>query len=299
MYPAGPHGDPEVAVRFVTLSSGHRVRVLERGAGPVVVLLHGWGASVYTFRRTMPALAAAGHRVVVLESLGHGLSDKPRDRAFYTLPRLAESAVEALGAIGVETFAVAGHSMGGGVALEIALTQPARVTHLGLLGAARVGRVRGLWLLRAISPLAGVPFMPRLVTRLLVRALLALVYGRGHSFTPRDVDEYWAPSQYGGYARAMLRLIRAFDWSLAPLAEMRRIRVPTLLLTATADFVITPGAAAEYARAIEGARLETLAGAGHLFPESEAERTNAVLLALLRRPSGVAARRNLATDAPT
>ncbi|MDE3172498.1 MAG: hypothetical protein KGN74_05450, partial [Gemmatimonadota bacterium] len=66
IYPAG-HAD--VAVQFVTLPDGLRLRVVSAGppAGRPVLLLHGWGASVYSYRSQSPALAAAGHRVLAAD----------------------------------------------------------------------------------------------------------------------------------------------------------------------------------------------------------------------------------------
>jgi pimeloyl-ACP methyl ester carboxylesterase len=285
MYPAGPCGDPRIGVRYVALAGGDRVRVVECGAGPAVVLLHGWGASAYTYRRAVLPLADAGFRVLVPDVPGHGLSDKPLERERYSLPRLADAVREVLDLVGVGRFAVAGHSMGGGLALHLALGEPARVTHLALLGSARLGRVQGISLLRALALGAAAPLYPHLVTRFGVRLLLRRVYGRGQAFTPRDVDEYWAPSQYPSYARAMWAIVQEYDWSLVEPDDVRGLRVPTLIMTAERDFIVSVREAADYARAIPGATLETVTGSGHLFPEAAWERTNAALLALLRRPA--------------
>lgn len=285
MYPAGPCGDPRLGVRFLTLRGGHRVRVVECGEGPAVLLLHGWGASAYTFRRTMLPLADAGYRVLALDLPGHGLSDKPADRARYSLDALADAVRETMDLAGVDRAAVAGHSMGGGVALQLALRHPERVTHLALLGAARIGRVKAVGLLRVLAVGAATPLHPYLVTRGGVHLLLRRVYGRGGRFSPRDVDEYWAPSQYPSYARAMLHIVREYDWDVVPPGDLRGLCAPTLIMAAAADWIVSAREAADYARAIAGCVLQIVEGAGHLFPEAEWQRTNALLLELLARPA--------------
>src|SRR5512142_865222 len=75
MYPAG---EPGVRVTRVTVE-GVGVRVVLAGpdSGTAVVLVHGWGACVYSFAEMIPALAGAGHRVIAVDLPGFGLSDKP------------------------------------------------------------------------------------------------------------------------------------------------------------------------------------------------------------------------------
>lgn len=290
MFPAGPCGHPRIGVRYVTLAAGHRVRVLECGRGPAVALLHGWGASGFTYRHAILPLADAGHRVLVPDVIGHGLSDKPADRRLYSLPALAESVRETLDRVGAGAVAVAGHSMGGGIALHLAMTHPERITHLALLGSARLGRIRGIALLRALALGAALPIYPYLVTRFGIRLLLHRVYGRGGAFSPRDVDEYWAPSQYPSYARAMWSIMKEYDWSLVEPGDVRGLRAPTLIMTAARDWIVSSREAADYARAIPGSTLDVVEGAGHLFPEAQWQRTNEALLALLRGPPAPAAR---------
>ena len=76
MYPARV---AEVRARWVALPDGERVRVVECGRddAPPVLLLHGWGCSVYAWRHIAPALAAAGWKAIAMDLRGHGLSDRP------------------------------------------------------------------------------------------------------------------------------------------------------------------------------------------------------------------------------
>src|SRR5204863_5786073 len=76
MYPAG---ERDIAVRWVDAARGLKLRTLESGdsTGAAVLLVHGWGANVYSWAETIPAIAAAGYRVIALDLPGHGWSDKP------------------------------------------------------------------------------------------------------------------------------------------------------------------------------------------------------------------------------
>ena len=87
-----PSGDAAYRVQFPRLRSGLKVRVVERGdpASPPVLFVHGWGCSVYVFRRNMPALADAGYRAMAVDLKGHGLSDKPISPDEYTIDAMVE-----------------------------------------------------------------------------------------------------------------------------------------------------------------------------------------------------------------
>src|SRR5476651_553026 len=84
MFPAGV---PAIRVRYVALPGGLTLRVAEAGDAdaPPVLLLHGWGASMYMWRAWFAPLAAAGFRAIAVDLPGHGLSSKPEAPATYSL----------------------------------------------------------------------------------------------------------------------------------------------------------------------------------------------------------------------
>src|SRR6185437_10838030 len=130
-----PAGDPAYRVSFPRLRSGLKVRVVERGdpgAAPVL-FVHGWGCSVYIFRRNMPALANAGFRAIAVDLKGHGLSDKPIASSEYTINSLVAHLLEILDALHLERPALAGHSLGGSLIYHFASKHPRRARCLGLL----------------------------------------------------------------------------------------------------------------------------------------------------------------------
>jgi 2-succinyl-6-hydroxy-2,4-cyclohexadiene-1-carboxylate synthase len=99
--------------------------VVERGEGEAVVLLHGFTGSSASWGPVLPGLAER-HRVVAVDLLGHGESDAPDDPGRYAMPRVAADIAALLDQLGVERAHLAGYSMGGRLALYLALASPER-----------------------------------------------------------------------------------------------------------------------------------------------------------------------------
>lgn len=278
MFPAGVAG---ITTRMLLVRSGLRVRLLEAGPsqGAPVILVHGWGACVYTFRYVAPALARAGRRVLAFDMRGHGLSDKPVGRGKYTGGALGDDLQDVMDVAGVERADLLGHSLGGGVALHFALARPERIRRLVLAAPAGLTSVRLPAIGRLLAPRFADRFARYLTPRWLTNLLLRSAYGKPARVTDRDVDEYWAPSQFPNYYRAARALLEEFDWD--PIATERLASMPcrTLVILSTADRLIR-GAEAP-ARAIRAATVVTLEGAGHLGIEECAEEFNRMVLRFL------------------
>ena len=121
--------------RYVTLANGHRIHLLDQGQGPVVVFLHGSGngACGYSnFKGNFPDVVKAGCRAVVPDLIGFGYSDKPAD-ALYTLDFFVTCVKQTLDAAGVERATIVGNSLGGAIALGLALAHPETVERLVLM----------------------------------------------------------------------------------------------------------------------------------------------------------------------
>ncbi len=125
----------EIRTETYNVSGGYDIRVAELGAGPAVVFIHGSGpgaSGVSNFRQNMIAFADAGFRVILPDLIGYGASSKPED-IDYTLQLFTDTLYEALVAHGVEKATLVGNSLGGGIALQMALDHPEFVERLILM----------------------------------------------------------------------------------------------------------------------------------------------------------------------
>ena len=273
-----PAGSSHVRTRVVTLASGLRVRVAEAGhpTHPPVLLLHGWGASIYMWREWFAPLAEAGRRVIAMDLPGHGLSDKPETAQAYRLEALMSVVRELLDAEGIQQTDVVAQSMAGTIALELAMEQPSRIRLAALVNPACFGRVRLQRLGRMLSPSFVDTVLPHLVARWIIARTHRMVYGDPSRITRRDEDEYWAPSQYPAYARAMRRLVHEFRWSRPPARDMARrmsaLDRDVLVVLGTRDALVR--GAPEYVTELRnsGAQLQVhmVENGGHAVNEERA-----------------------------
>jgi pimeloyl-ACP methyl ester carboxylesterase len=278
MYPAG---EAAISVRYVPLSAGIRLRVLESGppSGDAVLMLHGWGSSVYSFDAMIPALATAGYRAVAFDLPGHGLSDKPTDPRLYSTDALADLVRELLGTLGLQRVALVGHSMGAAIALRMAAQGDARVGKLVLLNPAGLGSVPAIFTLMPLTPGLVDRFAPPLVTRALIGIILRIAYATRGRPTERDIDEYWAPSQFDEYIQVARACIHAFTWRRVRATALRAVRLPVLVIDGKRDFIVR--GAARRARLIPSARIVSIPGCGHIALQECSDRTNAEVLSFL------------------
>jgi len=272
MYPAGIAG---LTSRYVTLPDGVTLRVVEAGpadSGRAVLLIHGWGACLYSFAEMIPALVAAGWRAIALDLPGYGLSDKPADEGRYTTRYMSEAVAQVARQLGVSRFAMVGHSMGGRVALDEAVRHTPGLERVVLVNPVGLGVVPVIPVLRPLAPRIVDRFTPALVTRTLVRAILAVAFATPGRPTARDIEEYWAPSQFDGYARACRATLHQAEWGRVPDEALAGIRVPVLVILGGRDRLVPGGA--PRARHIPSARIVNIPEGGHIVLQECSGKTN-------------------------
>ncbi|MEU8513567.1 alpha/beta hydrolase [Kitasatospora sp. NPDC048722] len=126
--------EPSAALRHHTVEApAGRLHVVEQGTGPLVLLVHGFPESWYSWRRQLPALAAAGYRAAALDVRGYGRSSKPEATDAYRLLDLVEDNVALVRALGEENAVVVGHDWGANIAATSALLHPEVFRALALL----------------------------------------------------------------------------------------------------------------------------------------------------------------------
>ena len=139
----------EISHRFIE-TNGIRMHVAEAGAGPLVVLCHGFPESWYSWRHQLPVLAEAGFHAVAPDMRGYGQTDRPEAIDQYTLLHLIGDMVGLLDALGAEGAVIAGHDWGAPVAWHAALLRPDRFR--GVVGLSVPFRPRG-----AVRPTTAMP----------------------------------------------------------------------------------------------------------------------------------------------
>lgn len=116
-------------------ANGVRLHYVEQGTGPLVILLHGFPDFWYSWRDQIPALAAAGYRVVAPDLRGYNESERPQGIEAYKIDTLAADVAALVAALGAERATVVGHDWGGLVAWHVAMHHPEIVSSLVIMNA--------------------------------------------------------------------------------------------------------------------------------------------------------------------
>lgn len=266
---------------------GHRRAYRMMGSGPAVLLLHGIGDSSESWVPLMPALAEH-YTVIVPDLLGHGASAKPR--ADYSVAAYANGMRDLMEVLGVPRATIIGHSLGGGVAAQLAYQFPERCERLVLVATGGVSREVAPVLRIAAAPFAELALLPLQLpgARVLARALSQLLRLSGHDLG-RDADEM--VRVFDGLPDAAARV--AFSRTLRSVVDWRGQVVtmldrsylaeamPIMLMWGAHDGII-PARHAELAHtAIPGSRLSMYPDAGHFPHRADPERFVAEVVAFI------------------
>ncbi|MGD2008604.1 MAG: alpha/beta hydrolase [Cellvibrionales bacterium] len=117
-------------------------RVVDEGSGPPVVLLHGFPDSAHLWRHQIPALQAAGFRVIAPDQRGFGGSDKPQDKNAYAIEQVLGDVVALLDHLELERVRLVSHDWGAAVGWSLAALHPERIEQHAALS---VGHITSLW----------------------------------------------------------------------------------------------------------------------------------------------------------
>ncbi|QMW24104.1 alpha/beta fold hydrolase [Sandaracinobacteroides saxicola] len=279
------YGGP--ASRFIDISPGFTVHVRDQGRqdAPALILIHGSNASLHTWEPWVARLKDR-YRLISLDLQGHGLTG-PIPSGCYTSACMAETVEAVRAKLGVERAAIAGNSMGGGVALAYALAHPDRTTALILVDSGGVPPVAN-----APEPdlplgfrIARMPMLRDLAASITPRALVERSLQQSVSVqsvvTPAAVDRYWDLLRYpGNRAATMVRFSQPrttiTDATYAPL------KMPVLILWGKEDRLIPVASVAAFQRALPEAKAIIYSGIGHIPQEETPDRSAADVDSFLR-----------------
>ena len=257
-------------------AAGVRLRVRDQGPrdGAVLVLLHGFGASLQTWDGWVSGLSGR-YRVVRFDLPGFGLTgaDPTGD---YSDGRACAVLLALLDRLGVGRATLIGHSMGGRMAWRFAAEHPERVAGLVLVSPDGFASPELGYGVRSKVPLV-VRLLPYVLPRGMLRSSLAAAYGDPRRLTDATLTRYrdmlLAPGTRGAIvARTGQTLLED------PVPVLRRVSARTLLLWGVKDGMIPVSNAQDYLRAMPDARLVVLPGLGHVpFEEAPGESLAPVL----------------------
>ena len=273
---------------------GLHLHCVEAGTGPLVVLLHGFPEFWYAWRHQIPALAAAGYRVVAPDLPGYNTSDKPPRVRDYRPRVLVQDVADLIVALGADSAAVAGHDWGGALAWLLAMQHPERVERLVVLNAPHPIRfLKGLrsprqlrrsWYMLAFQ----LPWLPErlLATRDFQALRLALRRQptQPGAFTAQDIDRYVAAAAQPGAMRAAINYYRA-AFRANPLAQahsLRPVDTPTLIIWGDQDRYLGRELAEPDPAWVPDVRVERITEASHWVQADAPERVNQLMLDFLQ-----------------
>ena len=241
-----------------------QVRYYQAGSGPPLILLHGLGGAAVVWYCNVEPLAR-GHTVYAPDLPGHGASEEPPWR--YSLEGSIRFLEEFMGALGLRSASLVGNSLGGLIALALAVERPERVRRLVLEDAAGLGR-EVIGFLRLLSA----PILGELLvsdSRNSVKWVLRqVVHNRAH-ITERLVDLIYRERSRPGNRAALLKVLRA---GVSPLglkpsvnltSRLGQLQVPTLVIWGREDRIFPLAHGRRAARLLPQGQLRVFEQCGH------------------------------------
>jgi epoxide hydrolase 4 len=285
--------EPRTALRHGYADLGAvRLHYVEAGEGPLVLLLHGFPEFWFSWRHQIPALAAAGFRVVAPDMRGYNLSSKPPAVADYRIDKLASDVPALIHELGERRAFIVGHDLGAAVAWHTAMLHPGVVERLAILNLPHPRRflsgiAHPVQLLRSSYMLFfQLPWLPEAAFRFWRPIICSLRRALGpERFSAADLVEYQKAWAQPGAVRGMLNYYRAgfSEPTQTTLGRLRPVDAPTLVIWGERDGYLRKQLAEPSRDDVPGLeRVERLPNASHWVQQHEPERVSQLLIDFCR-----------------
>jgi pimeloyl-ACP methyl ester carboxylesterase len=286
-------------------TNGIELSVTEQGEGPLVVLCHGFPELAYSWRMQVPALAAAGYRVLAPDMRGFGRSSRPTEIEAYDVVTLAADMCGLLDAVGEEDAVFVGHDWGANLVWHLAILHPERVRAVAGLSVPFVPRApaaplpimrrdlgEDFYIVWFQEPGAADQALARDVRRTLTTSRVWTSSWAEEEGSEPSRPEWWSEEDLQAYVDAFertgftggLNWYRNIDrnWELTAAVAERRIEAPAMFITGELDTVRRFMPAEVMQGWVSDMRAEiVVAGAGHWVQQQAPEAVNAALLEFL------------------
>ena len=269
----------------------------EAGEGDLVLLLHGFPELSHSWRRQLPALAAAGYRAVAPDLRGYGDSDAPPDVADYALPKLVGDIAGLIRAEGAGDAHIVGHDWGGSVAWVLAARAPELVKSLTILNsphpvasaeARQIPEQQQKSWYMLLFQFVGVAEEWLSANDFANLRRFVFDTAAPGTFSDEDRETFVAALREDGALTAALDYYRANippqSW-LRPPPDLPAVDVPTMIVWGEADAYMSPVLLERSMSKVAGPlRVERLPGVSHWVQQEVPDAVNALLLDFLPAP---------------
>ena len=281
---------PERTDQFASLGDTNapvKLAYRNHGRGKPVLLLHGFGANVYTWRHIEPVLAER-HRVIAIDLKGFGNSDKPFD-GNYSVFDQAELVGDFIIEQDLKDLTLVGHSFGGGIALLLALDKrpklKRRIKRLVLIDTIAYPQKIPLFFKILRTPVAnhvGTRITPPYMQ---ARTALKIAYHNDSKINRRDVTAYAQPLATPGGKYALIETAKSIDLDAFKDVTPRysTMKLPTLILWCKHDKVVPEKIGLKLHSALPRSTFRNMGDCGHLPHEEKPAETAQEILAFLKR----------------
>lgn len=246
-----------------------RWHVQQAGSGPVLLLLHGTGASTHSWRDLVPLLTP--HFTVVAPDLpGHGFTSGAPGRS--SIGGMSASVATLLAALGLRPQYGVGHSAGAAVLCRLALDQRLLASRIIAINGALLplGGVAGMLFAPLARLLAGTPLLPQLVARRVASPISVsrVIKSTGSRLSGEGIDLYVRLMRSADHVAGTLAMLS--QWDLESFArDLPDLPTPLTLLVGDNDKTVPPAQARDVHARVPSAAIQWLSGLGHLAHEEE------------------------------